>query len=124
MLLWNCQKNPPNPLPELFKGWKGLFFRVCANKRNPTALDGFPLYWTEKPKLVKPKSLDELSSSDRRVCETLVGLKIVFNTLKLITCEFNARTLSSYFGRETSPFLCPPYPCLLIVLSMTHACDA
>jgi len=78
-----------------FKGWKDLFFRVCANKRNLTALDGFPLYWTEKTKLVKPKSLDELSSSDRGVCEALVGLKIVFNMLKLKACEFNARTLSA-----------------------------
>ena len=105
MLLWNCGRVLLTLFQNSFKGWKGLFFRVCANKRNPTALDGFPQYWTEKPKLVKPKSLDGLSSFDKGVCETLAGLKIVFNSLKLIACEFNARTLSSYFGRETPPFL-------------------
>jgi len=48
-----------------YKGWKGKFFRVCCAKRDPTALGGFPLYWTEHPKLLKPKALDELSSADR-----------------------------------------------------------
>ena len=97
-----------------YKGWKGKFFRVCCAKHDPTTLDGFPLYWVEKPKLLKPKALEELSSADREVCEALAGLKIVFDTLKLIACEFNVHTLSSYFGRETrslllfalSPFNC------------------
>jgi len=31
----------------------------------------------------------------------LTGLKIVFDTLKLIACEFNGHALSSYFDRET-----------------------
>jgi len=48
-----------------YKGWKGKFFRVCCAKQDPTALDGLPLYWTEHPKLLKPKALDELSSVDR-----------------------------------------------------------
>ena len=28
-----------------FKGWKGKFFKVCGSDFDPTALDGFPLYW-------------------------------------------------------------------------------
>ena len=87
-----------------YKGWKGQFFRVCANKHNPTTLDGFPLYWVEKPKLIKPKSLDELSSADKEVCVALAGLRVVFSTLKLIACEFNANALSEYFGREIYAF--------------------
>ena len=75
-----------------YKGWKGKFFRVCCAKADPTALDGFPLYWTEHPKLLKAKALDELSSADRGVCEALAGLGIVFDTLKLIACEYNAHT--------------------------------
>jgi len=67
---------------------------VCANKHNPTALDGFPLYWTVKLKLIKPKSLDELFSADRGVCEALASLKIIFNTLQLIACE------RAYISRE------------------------
>ena len=30
-----------------YKGWKGKFFRVCASKPDPTALDGIPLYWVK-----------------------------------------------------------------------------
>ena len=84
---------------------EGPFLQGVSQQSNPSVLHGFPLYWEENPKLTKPKSLDELSSADRGVCEALAGLKIVFNTLKLIACEFNARTLSSYFGRETRPLL-------------------
>ena len=57
-----------------YKGWKGKFFRVCCAKHDPTALDGFPLYWTEHPKLVKAKALDELPPADREVCKALAGL--------------------------------------------------
>jgi len=93
-----------------YKGWKGKFFRVCCAKQDPTALDGFPLYWIEHPKLLKPKALDELSSADRGLCEALAGLGIVFDTLKLIACDYNVYTLSNYFGREAHsllPFVLP-----------------
>jgi len=83
-----------------FKGWKGNFFRVCCAKRDPTALDGFPLYWTKKPNRTKPKLLDELASADREVCVVLAGLKVIFHTPTLISCEFMADALSAYFGRE------------------------
>jgi len=78
-----------------YKGWKGKFFRVCCTKHDPTALDGFPLYWVEEPKLIKPKSLDELPSADREVCVALAGLGIVFSTVKLTACEFHASALST-----------------------------
>ena len=82
-----------------YKGW------MCCAKHDPAALDGFPLYWTEKPNLTKPKSLDELSSADREVCLALAGLKIVFHTSTLIAREFDANALSAYFGRESRPLL-------------------
>ena len=82
-----------------YKGWKGKFVKVCCAKHDPTALDGFPLYSTEKPNLTKPKSLDELSSADREVCVALAGLKIIFHTSTLIAREFDANALSAYFGR-------------------------
>ena len=115
-----------------YKGWKGKFFRVCCAKQDPTTLDGFPLYWTEHPKLLKPKALDELSSTDKGVCEALAGLGIVFDTLKLIACEYNAHTLSSYFGREAYsllpfvfPFLSVLYYIMLVLLAFStcfHRC--
>jgi len=75
---------------------------VCCAKHDPTALDGFPLYWTEHPKLLRAKALDELSPADREVCKALAGLRIVFDMLKLIASEYNAHSLTTYFGRETS----------------------
>ena len=66
-----------------------------------------------KPKLLKPKALDELSSTDRGVCEALAGQGIVFDTLKLIACEYKAHTLSTYFGREAR-FLLPFLICVLL----------
>jgi len=96
-----------------YKSWKGKFFRVCCAKHDPTALDGFPLYWTEHPKLLKAKALDELSPADREVCKALAGLGIVFDTLKLIASEYNAHSLTTYFGRET-PLLLSSIICILL----------
>ena len=87
-------------------------------QHDPTALDSFPLYWTEHPKLLKAKALDELSSGDREVCKALAGLGIIFDTLKLIACEYNAHFLSTYFGREP-PLLLPSVICVLL----HHACS-
>ena len=81
-----------------FKGWKGKFFKVRATKFDPTALEGFPLYWSEKPISTKPKALDKLVSADKEVCKVLTGLGVVFDTAKLIANEFKAHGLSTYFG--------------------------
>jgi len=37
---------------QFYKGFKGKFLKVRCNKRDPTLLDGFPLYWTHKPNFV------------------------------------------------------------------------
>jgi len=94
------QQDPLHPLPKLLQRLERHFFRVCCAKPDPTALDGFPLYRTEKPKHTKPKSLDELASADREVCVALAGLKVIFHTPTLISHEFKADALSAYFGRE------------------------
>ena len=47
-----------------YKGWKGKFFMVCCAKQESTALDGFPLYWTEHPKLLKPCLLYTSDAAD------------------------------------------------------------
>ena len=62
-----------------YKGFKGKFFRVCCSEHNRTALDGFPLYWVEKLKPKKAKTLDKLSSVDRRVCQVSASLGVIFN---------------------------------------------
>jgi len=57
-----------------YKGWKGKFFKVCFSKHDVATLDGFPLYWVHEVKLTKPKSLDELLSTDREVCQILASV--------------------------------------------------
>ena len=81
-----------------FKGWKGKFFKVRATKFDPIALEGFPLYWSEKPISTKPLALDELAPNYREVCKAFAGLGVVFDTAKRIANEFNAQSLSTYFG--------------------------
>jgi len=71
---------------------------VRATKFDPTALEGFPLYWSEKPISTKPLALNELAPADREVCKALAGLGVVFDTANLIANEFNAHGLSTYFG--------------------------
>jgi len=102
-----------------YKNWKGKLFRVCNAKHDPTALDGFPLYWTEHPKLLRAKALDELSPADREVCKALAGLGIVFDTLKLIVSEYNAHALTTYFGRETLPL-----PSFVICTLLPDVCSS
>jgi len=102
-----------------YKGWKGKLFRVCCTKRDPTTLDGFPLYWVKEPRLINPKSLDELPSADREVCVALAGMGIAFNTAELIAREFDADALSQYFGRRicayTWLFLSLPFNVLSLI---------
>ena len=92
---------------------------MCCAKHDPTALDGFPLYWTEHPKLLKPKALDELSPADREICKALAGLGIVFDTLKLIASEYNAHSLTTYFGREI-----PLSLSFVIYILLLHVCSS
>ena len=112
-----------------YKNWKGKFFKVCCAKHDPTALDGFPLYWTERPKLLRAKTLEELSPTDREVSKALAGLGIVFDTLKLVASEYNAHALTTYFGKGLSPhLLCYKQPAIdrlsphtiMLVLHLYH----
>jgi len=57
-----------------YKGFKGQFFKVQCNRKDPTLLDGFPLYWAEKPKLEKPRCLEDLPPQEWEVCDLLSGL--------------------------------------------------
>jgi len=43
---------------ESYKGFRKKFFKVSCSVYDPTLLDGFPLYWVEKRRLKKPRSLD------------------------------------------------------------------
>ena len=84
---------------------------------NPTLLEGFPLYWVEKPGLKKPRSLEDLTPPDREVCGFLSSLGAVFNTVDLIKHEFHHKILKAEIGTcFPFPVSLPAYtyPCLCV----------
>ena len=81
-----------------YKGFKRKFFRVCCFEQDKTALDGFPLYWVGKINLEKAKTLDELSSTDREVCQVWASLRVVCSTPELIKYEYIPANLAHYIG--------------------------
>ena len=52
-----------------YKGFKKNFFKVRCNQRDASLLDGFPLYWTERPNLRRVRRPEDLSTLKRGVCE-------------------------------------------------------
>jgi len=88
-----------------YKGWRGKFFRVCCTDYDRTALDGFPLYYVGELKLTKAKSLDELSSTDREVCLALASSGMVFDTVEMISREYDYTALTQYIGMGINPLL-------------------
>ena len=86
-----------------FKGWKGKFFKVCCSDYDPSALDGFPLYWVKEVKTMKSKSLDELPSTDREAGQILTSVG-GFETATLINLEFNADALAKYISMNVLPY--------------------
>jgi len=80
-----------------YKGFKKNFFKIRSNRRDPALLDGFPLYWTKKPILQKPQSLEDLAPQERGVCKLLSGFS-AFSTLELLKSEFSPKNLKAYIG--------------------------
>jgi len=85
-----------------YKGFKKNFFKVRCNHRDPSLLDGFPLYWTEKPNLRRVRHFEDLSVLERGVCELLSRFVAPLSTLELLKREYRPEDLDSYIG--TSPF--------------------
>jgi len=72
-----------------YKSFKGKFFKIHYNKNDPTLLDGFPLYWTQKSRLKKPICLEDLTPREREVCDFLSNHQVVFSSVELIKCEYS-----------------------------------
>jgi len=100
-------------LQQSYKGFKKNFFKVRSNRRDPALLDGFPLYWTEKPNLQRARRLEDLSLQERGVCELFSGLPAPFITLYLLKCEFNPKNHKTYIGIFS-------FPCFLSHLVLAH----
>jgi len=101
-----------------YKGFKGKFLKIHCNTIDPTLLDGFPLYWTEKPRFQGAKCLEDMPQQDREVCLFFSSLKVVFDTATLTSKVFYSVGLKTYIGilrslTFTNVNLCA---CLLIYL--------
>ena len=59
---------------------------MCCSEHDHAALDGFPLYWVKEVKLTKPKSLDELPSTDREVCQILASMGVLDTSILINRC--------------------------------------
>jgi len=100
--LWvSVNSAPGRGMPTLFqssyKNFKGHFLKVRFNK-HPDILDGFPLYWTEKPNSKLTRRLDKLAPADQEVCKFFSILPIVFDTAYLLVNEFEPDSLKCYTG--------------------------
>ena len=109
--LWVSLSNIPGMVlltlfQQSFKGWKGKFFKVCCSDFDPSALDGFPLYWVKELKTMKPKSLDELPSNNREAWQILTSAG-GFDTATLIRLEYNAEALAKYISMRATPITRP-----------------
>ena len=76
-----------------YKNFKGHFLKVRANKKHPDLLDGFPLYWTEKPNFKVTRRLDKLAPADQEVCKFFTSLLVAFDTTYLLANEFDPDSL-------------------------------
>jgi len=79
-----------------YMGFRKKFFKVSCSVHDPTLLNGFPLYWVEKPDFKKPRSLEDLTPPDREMCQLLLVLGAMFDTAKLMKLEFCTKALKSY----------------------------
>jgi len=87
-----------------YKGFKKNFFKIRSYRRDPALLDGFPLYWTEKPILQRPRSLEDLALQEWGVCEFLSGLLTPFSILELLKHEFSPKSLKTYIVMSWFPY--------------------
>jgi len=79
-----------------YKTFKGHFLKVRANKKHPDLLDGFSLYWTEKPNFKVARRLHKLAPADQEVCKFFTSLPVTFDTAYLLANEFDPDSLKSY----------------------------
>jgi len=77
---------------------------VSCTEHDHTTLDSFPLYWVKEVKLTKPKTLDELPSTDREVFQILASVGVL-DTAELIAREYDSEALTKYISMGTTPHL-------------------
>jgi len=106
-----------------YKGFKGKFLKIRCNKREPTLLDGFPLYWTEKPRFQGARCLEDMPQQEREVCLFFSSLKVVSDTATLISQEFSLVRLKAYIGILHSLALTDVNLCVCLLIYLCSLAD-
>jgi len=88
-----------------YKDWKGKFVRVCCNDRDPSLLDGFPLYWVNKGKkessFRKAREPEKMGGIDKDLCsfwKRVASSNVTLSTSSIITYEFFKGQLDVHIG--------------------------
>jgi len=78
-----------------YKDWKGKFVHVCCNDRDPTLIDGFPLYWVNKRKkessFRRARGLEKMGELDKDLCNFWKGVassNVTLPTSSIISYKF------------------------------------
>jgi len=78
--------------------FKGIFIKILAPSHNPTLLDDFPLYWTRFPTPQTARQMEDLNLVERKSCETLEGLEVIFDICKILELECREVDLKLFIG--------------------------
>jgi len=90
-----------------YKDWKGKFVQVRQNDRDPSLLDGFPLYWVNKGNkdskgsFRRQRSPDNMGELDKDLClfwKRVAAANITFPTSSIISFEFLEDQLEARIG--------------------------
>ena len=97
-----------------YKGFKSNSLKNRCNKRDPTLLYGFPLYWTQKPNFQ--------GGHATAGCLFFCSLKVVFDTVTLIKQEFSPGELKAYIGILCSLTLTDVNLCICLLNYLCFSC--
>ena len=98
-----------NIFQQSYKDWKGKFVRVCCNDRDPSLLDGFPLYWVNKRKkessFRKGREPEKMGELDKDLCgfwKKVASSNVTLSTASIVSFEFYESQLDFHIGLPLS----------------------
>jgi len=81
-----------------YKGFRGIFVKILAPTHNPTLLEGFPLFWTRHPSPRNARLIEDLTPIERKGCQDLEGLEVIFDIRKVLELEYREVDLKMFIG--------------------------
>lgn len=62
--------------------------KILAPAHNLTLLEGFLLYWKRHPTPWNARLIEDLTSVERKGCQDLEGLEVIFDICKVLELEY------------------------------------